>query len=166
MEEIVTVDGRRFKLTTDRPLTASEKERAIADIRSGKMANIRRVQTLQNQVCTTINMLAGAVGPNVAIQGITIGTVDCGTNPACPGDLTCTNPACTPPDALTVVITFANSGDQNGPATPKLSVNGIDIGIIPNEGVTITVPAGGIATATFTGVTLVAGPNNVCASWT
>lgn len=82
MEEIVTVDGRKFKLTTDRPLTASEKER-IADIRSGKM-NTRRVQTLQNQVCTTINMLAGAISPNIAIQCITIGTIDCGTNPACP----------------------------------------------------------------------------------
>lgn len=33
MEEIVTIDGRQFKLTSDRPLTASEKAQAIADIR-------------------------------------------------------------------------------------------------------------------------------------
>lgn len=33
MEEIVTVDGRQFKLTVDRPLSALEKSQVIADIR-------------------------------------------------------------------------------------------------------------------------------------
>lgn len=33
MEEIITLDGRQFKLTVDRPLTASEKAQVIADIR-------------------------------------------------------------------------------------------------------------------------------------
>lgn len=33
MEEIITVDGKQFKLTTDRPLTALEKTQTIAQIR-------------------------------------------------------------------------------------------------------------------------------------
>jgi hypothetical protein len=33
MEEIITVDGRQFKLSTDRPLTAHEKAQTIAEIR-------------------------------------------------------------------------------------------------------------------------------------
>ena len=33
MEEIVTIDGRQFKLTVDRPLTAQEKAQTIAQIR-------------------------------------------------------------------------------------------------------------------------------------
>ncbi len=33
MEEIVTVDGHQFKLTTDRPLTAMERSQTIAQIR-------------------------------------------------------------------------------------------------------------------------------------
>lgn len=33
MEEIITVDGRQFKLTTDRPLTAEQKAQTIAEIR-------------------------------------------------------------------------------------------------------------------------------------
>ncbi len=33
MEEVVTIDGRQFKLTVDRPLTATEKAQVLADIR-------------------------------------------------------------------------------------------------------------------------------------
>jgi hypothetical protein len=33
MEEIITVDGRQFKLSTDRPLTAQEKAQTLAEIR-------------------------------------------------------------------------------------------------------------------------------------
>lgn len=33
MEEIVTVDGKQFKLTIDRPLTATERANVISDIR-------------------------------------------------------------------------------------------------------------------------------------
>ncbi len=33
MEEIITLDGRQFKLTTDRPLTAEQKAQTIAEIR-------------------------------------------------------------------------------------------------------------------------------------
>lgn len=33
MEEIITLDGRQFKLSTDRPLTALEKQQTIAQIR-------------------------------------------------------------------------------------------------------------------------------------
>ncbi len=34
MEEIITVDGKQFKLTTDRPLTAFERQQTISAIRS------------------------------------------------------------------------------------------------------------------------------------
>ena len=33
MEEIVTVDGRQFKLSVDRPLTATEKAQVLTEIR-------------------------------------------------------------------------------------------------------------------------------------
>jgi hypothetical protein len=33
MEEIITLDGRQFKLTVDRPLTAQEKAQTLAEIR-------------------------------------------------------------------------------------------------------------------------------------
>lgn len=164
MEEIVNVDGRIYRLTSDRSLTVSETTKAITDIRSGKMTNLK-VRALQNQVCTSINTVSSAVGPSIAITDITIGTIDCGTGPTCPGDFTCTNPMCTPADSVTVVVTYANSGDQDGTASPALSINGVNTGITPSEGATITISAGGLAIATFVGVTLDAGPNNVCASW-
>jgi hypothetical protein len=34
MEEIITLDGKQFKLTTDRPLTALERQQTIAQIRA------------------------------------------------------------------------------------------------------------------------------------
>ncbi len=34
MEEIITLDGRQFKLTTDRPLTALERQQTISQIRA------------------------------------------------------------------------------------------------------------------------------------
>lgn len=34
MEEIITLDGKQFKLTTDRPLTALERQQTIAQIRT------------------------------------------------------------------------------------------------------------------------------------
>jgi hypothetical protein len=34
MEEIITLDGRQFKLTTDRPLTAQERQQTISQIRA------------------------------------------------------------------------------------------------------------------------------------
>lgn len=48
MEEIVTIDGRQFKLTVDRPLAAQERASVIADIRK--------------QTC-------GTCGPRVANMG-------------------------------------------------------------------------------------------------
>ncbi len=164
MEEVITIDGRQFKLTTNRQLTLSEKEQTITDIRNGKLENIGKVNTLQNSVCVTLNASSGTAGPSISIQDITIGTVDCGTGPTCPGDYTCMNPDCS--DSVTVIVTFANSGDTDGSATPTLSINGTDSGTTPSEGAQITIPAGGSATATFVGITLSSGPNTVCASWT
>lgn len=58
-------------------------------------------------------------------------TIDRGTGPICPSDSTCANPMCTPADSVTVVVTYANSGDQDGTASPTLSINEIDIDITP-----------------------------------
>jgi len=44
-------------------------------------------------------------------------------------------------------------------------VNDTDTGIVPNEGATIIVPAGGTAVTTFSGVTLARGVNNICVNW-
>lgn len=119
-------------------------------------------QTLQNQTCASIGMLQG---PTISVVDINVGGIDCGTGGVCPTDLICTNDGCMPPDMLPVVVTFGNSGDIDGSIGPALSVNDTATGIVPNEGVTITVPAGGMAVATFSGVTLARGMNNICASW-
>ena len=69
MEELVTIDGRQFKLTSDRPLTASEKAQAIADIRKqagcgtcGKPATMggrAGIATLQTCTKTTASSTIG-----------------------------------------------------------------------------------------------------------
>jgi hypothetical protein len=55
MEEIITVDGRQFKLSTDRPLTAEQKTQTIAEIRKqtgcgtcGKPATAGRTPNIRN----------------------------------------------------------------------------------------------------------------------
>ena len=149
MEEMVNINGRVFKLTTDRKLTTLERARVISNIRSGRIGDL----IVSNQVVS---------GPSIALQDITIGGIDCKLDPTCPNDFVCTNTMCTPLDAVTVVVTFTNSGDQDGQITPTLLINHADSGIIPSEGATIIVPAGGIATATYVGTTLDPGPNNVC----
>lgn len=164
MEEIVTVDGRMFRLATDRQLTASEREQAIADIRSGNMPNLG-LRSLQNQACASINMIQPPAEIQVSVTGITVGGIDCGAPGPCPTDLTCTNAGCVPPDAIPVVITFMNAGAADVPITPILTINGADSGIVPVEGSTITVPAGATTIATYNGLTLVAGPNSICVNW-
>lgn len=164
MEEIITVDGRTLRLTTDHQLTESEKMQAIADIRNGNMPNLG-VISLQNQACASINMLQPPTAADVSVVDITVGGVDCGAPGPCPTDLTCTNAGCVPPDAIPVVVTFSNSGTADVPITPILTINGADSGIFPNEGSTITVPAGTTAIATYAGLTLVSGPNSVCVNW-
>jgi len=169
MEEVITLDGRQFRLTTNRPLTILEKEQAIADIKkqTSTITNLGRIQTLV-QTCATITMLAPA---NITVTDITIGTVDCVTGPTCP-DLVCTNAECEPSESVTVVVTFENSGDVNGSIIPTLTVNG-GIPIDPTETTPITVPKAtgtppaipGTATATFTDVPLARGENNVCVNW-
>lgn len=164
MEEIVTVDGREFRLLTDHQLTASERAQTISDIRNGNMANLG-VMSLQNQACASINMLQPPTAAAVTAVDITVGGIDCGAPGPCPTDLTCANAGCVPPDAIPVVVTFANSGTTDVPITPMLTINGADSGATPAEGSTITVPAGTTATATYTGLTLISGPNSVCVNW-
>jgi len=118
---------------------------------------------LQNQACASMMMLQG---PTISVTGINIGGVDCGPGGPCPSSLICTNDGCVPPDMVPVVVTFANSGDIDGPISPTLSVGGVDTGIVPTEGMSITVPAGGSATATFADVTLLRGSNDICVNWT
>jgi hypothetical protein len=83
MEEIITVDGKQFKLSTDRPLTALERAQTIAEIRkqtgcstchqprtlSGGFANIQSMLTCfggtksSGDDVTLTATPAGAVGP-------------------------------------------------------------------------------------------------------
>lgn len=127
------------------------------------MIDSKAWKVLQNQTCAQIRMLQG---PTISVTDINIGGIDCGTGGACPTDVICTNDGCIPPDMLPVVVTFGNTGDVDGSISPTLSVNGTNTGIVPNEGATITVPAGGMAVVTFSNVTLSHGANNVCTSWT
>lgn len=46
MEEIITIDGRQFRLTTDRPLTAEQKAQTIAEIRKQTGCNTCGPRTL------------------------------------------------------------------------------------------------------------------------
>lgn len=118
--------------------------------------------TLQDQTCASISMLQG---PTISVTDINIGGIDCGVGGPCPSYLVCTNDGCTPPDTVPITVTFINSGDLDGAISPTVSVGGVDTGIVPNEGASITVPAGGSAIATFAGVTLVHGDNSVCVNW-
>jgi hypothetical protein len=128
-------------------------------------------QTLQNQACVQITLQPPTPTttpppslPTITITDINIGGVDCAGG-SCAGGLICSNDGCTPSDTVPVVVTFANSGSGDGTVTPTCSVNGTDSGVAPTEGATITVPAGGTATATFATVTLPGGTNNVCINY-
>lgn len=58
MEEIITVDGRQFKLLTDRPLTVQEKTHTIAEIRKqtgcGTCGGQKIVRTASGNIQTMV----------------------------------------------------------------------------------------------------------------
>lgn len=78
MEEIVTVDGKQFKLTTDRPLTALERQQTIAQIRQqsgcsscgprslsagyGGIQNLGACNTRTYAESNTVTLVAGPLG--------------------------------------------------------------------------------------------------------
>lgn len=87
MEEIVTVDGRQFKLTTDRPLTALERAQTIAQIRQQTgCSSCRQPNTLSSgfgeiysmtPTCSTATKASGdvitlAAAPNGGIGPYTV----------------------------------------------------------------------------------------------
>lgn len=60
MEEIITVDGRQFKLTTDRPLTVQEKTQTIAEIRKQTGCGTCGTKAVQpNTMNSQIKSMAG-----------------------------------------------------------------------------------------------------------
>lgn len=81
MEEIVTVDGRQFRLAIDRPLTATERQQVIADIRkqtgcsscnqprtmSGGFANIQSMLTCFGGTKSSGDTVTLTASPNGAI---------------------------------------------------------------------------------------------------
>ncbi len=162
MENTIIVDGQQFILDTDYPLTEEQKIQAASDIMGYYAPNIEgNIRSLTTD-CITVTVQAPA---GISIQNINIGGIDCSTGPTCPTDLMCPSPDCTSM-STTVTVTFANSGDVPGDITPNLQVGGLPVpGMVPVETTPISVPSLGTAVATFVGVTLARGSNNICINY-
>jgi hypothetical protein len=172
MEEIITLDGKQFKLMSNRPLTSLERQQAILDIRKQSgCSSCNKTKSLINNMQTSTEACVGVaiLASNVAITDVTIGASCVGGT--CP-DITCTELNCKS-IAENVVVRFTNSGDADADIIPTLLVDNappIDATgalVVPSESVPLRVSAsGGTATATFEKVVLVAGQNTVCADFT
>ncbi len=162
MEDTIIVDGQQFILYTDYPLTEEQKIQVTYDIIGYHAPNIENVIKSLTTDCVTVNIQAPA---GISIQNINIGGIDCSTGPTCPTDLVCPSPGCTSMPT-TVTVTFANSGDIPGDITPNLQVGSLPIpGMVPVETTPISVPSLGTAVATFAGVILARGSNNICINY-
>ncbi len=154
MEEIITINGRKFKLSTDKQLTQSE--------RALEIANLAGVRTLQGSTCVTVTMVLPSV---ITVSSITLDSVY--------GEMDCTT-GCTAvmqgntPQPVDIVVTFTNSGTADGVVIPTIDVVQADgtpfYGIVPDEGLSLTVPAGGTVTGTFH-AQLIAGDNSICVNY-
>lgn len=169
MKEIVTVDGKRFELTTDYPLSEQQRQQTISDIRKQSGCSTCNktqsldgsIQTLQTD-CIDIEVKAPAF---VTVASVTILDGGC-TTEICP-TIICPTIAC---DTIvrTVVVAFLNSGDLDADITPQITVRES-----PTFATHVIVPArdsttgyNGRKEVTFTGVILVRGSNHICASYT
>jgi hypothetical protein len=166
MEETIILDGKQYKLKTDRPLTALERQQTISDI--------RKIDSMQipTQTCVTLSTQAP---PSIAITNIAIGEATCtlGTaeSPGICDSIICSDLDCTSM-VRDVVVTFENGGDLDGTITPTLTIGGVPafdssgIEISPTPP-TVLVPFGGEpVSASFLGVALARGPNDICADFT
>lgn len=142
MEEIVTIDGKQYKLMYDRSLTVEQKTQAITDIRKqtgcgcGNKAVNLGIQKLQPPIGTYEQPFDGCIGvnilqpgPAITIQGVAInGTIlnleICGCYPSpcdpmeyCNGMITCPEGICT------ATITWINIGDVDGAFTPQITID-------------------------------------------
>lgn len=74
MEEIITVDGRQFKLTVDRPLTAEQKAQTIAEIK-------------KQTGCGSCGPRVAKMGNDWQYGGVKSLPAQTGNPPGCPGPL-------------------------------------------------------------------------------
>ena len=96
--------------------------------------------------CITVNMQQPAT---ITIQSITVNGAPCGScNVTCPTGC---------PSDISVVVTWANSGDFSGTFTPTITVD-----TAPTTGTSVTVLAGGTNTSTFSVTGLARGSHNIC----
>jgi hypothetical protein len=173
MEELITLDGKQFKLMSDYPLTAFERQQTISDIRKqsgcsscNKTQSLGNgIQSLQNSTCVSVILQAPA---SIAVTSIVIGESVCVTSPpyTCPS-IPCDDLACTTM-AKNVVVRFTNSGDVDGTITPTIVVtdkDGLASGPIPPDASPAPVPHGSYLDVTWTAVRLSRGSNNVCVNY-
>lgn len=170
MKEIVTIDERQFELTVETPLTPEQRLQVITDIRKQLGCDTCKSTTslgdgIYSLAVTCVNITVQAP-PTITITGIKIGPDACTIGGACPNNIICPDVNCT---SITrdVIVTFTNSGDLAGLITPILTVGGNPA--TPPGNITVPAKVGivnGTADATFLGVTLARGSNDVCANYT
>lgn len=175
MKEIITIDGKQFELITEYPLTEEQRQQAISEIRKqSKCDSCNKTQSLEGSIQTLYTPCIDVtiqVPATIAVANVTILGTNCSSG-TCP-PISCTSLTdCT--ITRSIVVTYENSGDIDAAITPTLTVKigGITVG--PAEYTTTTVPASvpaksgsvnGSAVATFSGVTLDRGTNNICADF-
>ncbi len=105
--------------------------------------------------CITVNMqqLATITIQSMVAQSITC--AQCATPPCTTCNVVCPGGTC--PSNISVVVTWANSGDFSGTFTPTITVD-----TVPTIGTSVTVPASGTNTSTFSVNGLSRGTHNIC----
>jgi hypothetical protein len=169
MEELITLDGKQFRLMSDRPLTTFERQQTISDIRrQSECSSCNRTQSLGNGIqtlassCIDITVEAPA---DIAVTGIKVGSDTCPTGTCNP--LMCSSTGCNSDNlARDVDVTYTNRGDQPGDIAPTLaiSIGGIPIPPSPYTNIPLHILGGHSAIATFS-VVLARGTNHICADF-
>jgi len=176
MKEILTIDGKQYELTAEFPLTEQQRQQTISDIiKQSECSYCNKTQSLLNgtlESCIDVTVVA----PATTIKSVTVGMPDMLPDTCISGTcnpITCSAPDCTD-ITVDIIITFENSGDVDTYVIPAIRVRESPTLV---QGTRTTVPAAtvtgtppvmtpGSTSATFSGVVLTEGSNNVCASFT
>jgi len=163
MEEIITLDGRQFKLTVDRPLTATERAQVLADIRKQTGCGTCGPRPLSMGYGGIQSLAACATGPKTAGQTITLAAApNGGTFPytvrfwrkSAPGGYTTVGTQTPGTEGATVstsfVVTDADVTGAVGDATASVPTTGPTGAVSDTEGGGATLSALAIRVAATT----------------